>query len=351
MNDNIIFHQLFEKESSTYTYLLGDPSTMEAIIIDPVVEMVERDMKLLEDLGLKLRFVLDTHVHADHVTASGELRRRTQAKVGLNSAYGLSCPDVQIQDGQKLNCGSIVIEAIHTPGHTSGCMSYKVGNMVFTGDALLIRGCGRTDFQGGSSDELYSSVRNKLFTLPAETTVFPAHDYKGFTKSSIDLERRFNPRLNLKVPLETFKEIMANLNLPYPKKIDEAVPANKLCGFRAANVFTSQETGLPSLMPEELDAHLPEFKLVDVRRPDEFNAELGHIPDAKLKTLGVDLNDFLKTVSPSEKIVFICRSGKRSAEATTLALQAGISGAINLEGGMLAWNEHKLPIVRDRAGS
>ena len=185
MKNDLIFHQLFEKETSTYTYLLGDPETKEAIIIDPVVEMVERDGKLVEDLGLKLKYVLDTHVHADHVTASGEIRKRTGAKVGLSSAYDMACPDLHLEDGQELKFGPYTIKAIHTPGHTSGCLTYKIDNMIFTGDALLVRGCGRTDFQEGSSEKLFTSVREKLFNLSDDTIVFPGHDYKGFTKTSV----------------------------------------------------------------------------------------------------------------------------------------------------------------------
>lgn len=231
MEDNLIFHQLFEKETSTYTYLLGDAVTKEAVLIDPVIEMVDRDLKLVEDLGLKLKYVLDTHVHADHITASGEIRKRTGAKIAVSSAYNLSCSDLQLEDNQELKFGSHTIKAIHTPGHTSGCLSYLVGNMIFTGDALLVGGCGRTDFQEGSSEQLFHSVRNKIFNLPDDTTVFPAHDYKGFTRTSIGVEKRLNPRLNLEVSKEQFIEIMANLKLDYPKKIQEAVPLNLLCGL------------------------------------------------------------------------------------------------------------------------
>lgn len=230
MKSEIIFHQLFEKESSTYTYLLGDPHSKEAILIDPVIETVERDLKLLSELDLKLKYILDTHVHADHITASGELRNKTGAKIGISAAYKMEGPDLLLTDGQELTFGEFKIQAISTPGHTSGCMTYFCHGMLFTGDALLVRGCGRTDFQDGSAAKLFMSVREKLFSFPDQTSVYPAHDYKGFTKTSIQAEKQFNPRLNLKLTQDDFETIMANLHLDAPKKIQEAVPANLHCG-------------------------------------------------------------------------------------------------------------------------
>jgi sulfur dioxygenase len=227
---DLLFFQLFEKESSTYTYLLADSATKEAVIIDPVLETLERDLLLIEELGLKLSYILETHVHADHITSAGEIRRKTGAKIAVNSAYGLTCADRGLTDGDTISFGRHQLKVIHTPGHTKGCTSYHLGDRVFTGDALLVRGCGRTDFQGGSSETLFHSVREKLFTLPDETEVYPAHDYKGFTKTTIGAEKKFNPRLNLSLGQTEFLTIMANLKLQYPKKIDEAVPANLLCG-------------------------------------------------------------------------------------------------------------------------
>ena len=226
----MIFYQLFEKETSTYTYLLGDPESREAVIIDPVIEMVERDIKLIKDLDLKLKYVLETHVHADHVTASGELRARLGAQVGVSSAYDLICPNLSLNDGEELNFGNQKIKIIHTPGHTNGCLSFYTNGMIFTGDALLIRSCGRTDFQAGSSATLYHSIKNKLYHLPDETIIYPAHDYNGQSKSTIGLEKRFNPRISQNVSQEVFIKTMSELKLPDPKKIKESVPANLQCG-------------------------------------------------------------------------------------------------------------------------
>lgn len=353
MESNMIFHQLFEKETSTYTYLIADPETKEAVLIDPVVEMVDRDTKLIQDLGLKLMYVLDTHVHADHITASGEIRKRTGAKVGISSAYDMSCPDLHLEDNQTIQFGRYSIKAIHTPGHTSGCLSYKLENMIFTGDALLVRGCGRTDFQEGSSEKLFHSVREKLFQLPEDTIVYPAHDYKGFTKTSIGLEMRLNPRLNTAVSKEQFIDIMASLKLAYPKKIQEAVPANLQCGLpmKSEIINTGFVDGVPTVTPEDLYSKLGHVKIIDVRGLDEFNNELGHIAHAELATLGPELDERLNHRNRDQEIVFVCRSGKRSAEATKLALTKGYHKVYSLQGGMLRWNELRFPFERDMGGS
>ena len=339
MNNELIFYQLFEKESSTYTYLIGDPLTKDAIIIDPVLEMVDRDLKLIEELGLKLKFILETHVHADHITGSGQIRKKTGAQVALSALYPTICPDIGLVDGQELRFGNKTVTVISTPGHTNGCLSYKIDNLIFTGDVLLIRGCGRTDFQSGSSNILFNSVRIKLFCLDDATVVYPAHDYKGFTKSTIGLEKKFNPRLNLSMTEDGFIKFMSELNLDFPKKIQEAVPSNLKCGLL-------ENESIPLMNPENIFSRLNEFKIIDVRRPDEFSAELGHISHAILVTLGVDFEMKLKDLSKDEKIVFVCRSGMRSAESTKRALQAGFKNVFNLEGGMLKWNELKLPIVK-----
>jgi sulfur dioxygenase len=230
MGSQEIFYQLFESESSTYTYLIGDPATKEAALIDPVLETVDRDLKLIEELGLHLKYILDTHVHADHITGAGEIRKRTGAQSGVSEAAHLECVDIHLKDGQGLFLGDKKIKALATPGHTNSCMSFVFAGRVFTGDALLIRGTGRTDFQQGSADKLFDSVHQKLFTLPKDTQIYPAHDYRGQTASTIELEEKFNPRLGSGKTKSDFIKIMSELKLAYPKKIDVAVPANLACG-------------------------------------------------------------------------------------------------------------------------
>jgi glyoxylase-like metal-dependent hydrolase (beta-lactamase superfamily II) len=229
----VIFRQLFDKESSTYTYLLGDEGSGQAALIDPVVEQVDRDLRLIAELGLRLTVVLDTHVHADHVTGAGTLRERTGARTHFSVHGGPACADVLLQDGDEVALGAVTLRALATPGHTDTCMSYVVGDRVFTGDALLVRGCGRTDFQQGDSPTLWRSVHDKLFALPDATFVYPAHDYKGYTCSTIGEEKRSNPRLGEAMTLEAFVQLMHDLHLPPPAKLDVAVPANLACGKRA----------------------------------------------------------------------------------------------------------------------
>lgn len=225
-----IFFQLFESESSTFTYIIGDTLSNEAAIIDPVIETLDRDLQLIRELGINLKYVLDTHIHADHITSAGEIRKRLGSKTALSAGAGVSCADLALKDGDQLRLGEKTIIALSTPGHTDSCMSYYFEGMVFTGDALLIRGTGRTDFQQGSSDRLFDSIHQKLFSLPPSTKVYPAHDYRGQTSSTIQLEKHFNPRVGGGRTKEDFKRIMAELKLAEPKKIHEALPANLACG-------------------------------------------------------------------------------------------------------------------------
>ncbi|MEZ2746216.1 MBL fold metallo-hydrolase [Halopseudomonas bauzanensis] len=226
----MIFRQLFDPLSSTYTYLLGCEDTRQAVLIDPVISATERDLHELAGLGLKLAFTLETHIHADHITAALELKRKTGCRIAGPALDQLSCTDVGIEEGTPFMVGSLCFTPLHTPGHTDGHFAYLLGDRLFSGDALLIDGCGRTDFQNGSADELFHSVRTKLFALPDDTLVYPGHDYRGRRVTTIAQEKQCNPRLGEAISLERFKEIMANLDLPHPTFIDHAVPGNRECG-------------------------------------------------------------------------------------------------------------------------
>ncbi|MCE3009173.1 MAG: MBL fold metallo-hydrolase [Proteobacteria bacterium] len=354
MSRNYIFHQLFEAESSTYTYLLGHPETREAVIIDPVLETVDRDLKLIEELGLRLVYALDTHIHADHITGAGEIRRRLGIKTAVSADAEVDCVDLPLKEGDVIRFGNHELKVIETPGHTNTCLTYQFNDLIFTGDALLIRGCGRTDFQQGNSETLYKSVREKLFRLPDETVIYPGHDYRGHTSSTIGTEKKHNPRLNERMSVEDFKKVMSELKLANPKKIHEAVPANLACGKPkdARTLHPQKVDGTPEISVEDLYSHMTEvrskkIRVIDVRRPEEFNNELGHIKGAELITLGPELTRFLEKGDRTEEIVFVCRSGGRSGTATQESISLGYKFSVNMSGGMIRWNEKNLPTEKN----
>ncbi|XP_061839014.1 persulfide dioxygenase ETHE1, mitochondrial [Nerophis lumbriciformis] len=229
-NQALLLRQLFESDSSTYTYLLADNETKEAILIDPVLETIDRDLKLIQELGLHLQVAVNTHCHADHITSTGLMKTRLAGLKSAISKFSGASADILLSEGDKIAFGKHYLTVRETPGHTDGCMTLVTQDrgMAFTGDALLIRGCGRTDFQQGCAERLYRSVHEKIFTLPDQCLIYPAHDYLGQTASTVGEERTFNPRLTKS--LEEFVSIMDNLNLPKPSKIDISVPANLLCG-------------------------------------------------------------------------------------------------------------------------
>lgn len=245
----MLFRQLHEPLSSTYTYLLGCEETGQAALVDPVVNMMDRDLQLVHALGLRLAYTLDTHIHADHITAARHLRERAGSRIAAPAMDRLPCTDLGIEDGVPFDVGSLRIEPIHTPGHTDGHFAYRLGERVFTGDALLIDGCGRTDFQNGDARALYRSVRERLFALPGDCLVYPGHDYHQRRVSTIAQERERNPRLGGERTIEEFVELMARLELPYPKFIDFAVPGNRQCGE------------CPSDMPQDLRAYCEQMAL------------------------------------------------------------------------------------------
>ena len=236
----MIFRQLFEPDSSTYTYLLGCPETGQAILIDPALDTVERDLEALEELNLALAYTVDTHHHADHLTGARVLRERTGCKVAYPAVEMPECADIGLEEGKPLTVGSITLHPLFTPGHTSHHHCYRVETdthtMLFSGDALLIEACGRTDFQSGDAGTLYDSLHAKVFSLPDDTIVYPAHDYEGRYISTIAQERKRNPRLGNGKSRKEFVAIMEGLDLPYPRKIDFAVPGNEMCGQCPSNI-------------------------------------------------------------------------------------------------------------------
>jgi sulfur dioxygenase len=353
---DILFRQLQDPTSSTYTYLLADPETRSAILIDPVFEQAQRDSALVEELGLKLEYTLDTHVHADHITAAWRLKQMLGSRIAISAAAGAEGADVELTPGDKLEFGRRWLEALPTPGHTNGCMSFVLDDKsrVFTGDALLIRGTGRTDFQQGSAETLFESVTTQLFTLPDDCIVYPAHDYRGLTASSIYEEKRFNPRLGGDRNESDFEGLMQNLGLAHPKQMDQAVPANQVCGrIPAAEMAPIGDwaplhrtyAGIDEVEPEWVAAHPEAAQVIDVREPDEFTGPFGHIADARPIPLG-QLSASLDGIDKERPVVTVCRSGGRSAQAYVLLKKAGFDRVANLRGGMMRWHEFGLPVNR-----
>lgn len=222
--------QLFDYDTWTYTYLLWDEQTMEAAVIDSVIEQVDRDMEHIEQLGLKVKYLLETHIHADHITGAGPIRKRTAGEIVVHENSGSECADILAVEGDVFKLGEQEIRVLHTPGHTNNDITYLIDGAAFTGDTLFVRDCGRTDFQLGNNEDMYHSLTEKLFKLPEDTMVFPAHDYKGFSQSTIGEEIKFNTRVGSGKSFKDFSTIMDNLNLPNPKRIDISVPGNLKCG-------------------------------------------------------------------------------------------------------------------------
>lgn len=361
----MLFKQLFDKESCTYTYLIADLDTKEAVLIDPVDTHLDEYLDLLQENDLTLKYSLETHVHADHITASGQLRQKVGAKTAVSSLCGASSADIQIQDGDVFEFGKGEnIKVIATPGHTPGSISFLWRDRVFTGDTLFIDGCGRTDFQGGSAEAQYDSITQRLFTLPDETIVYPGHDYKGHWISNIAQERNSNSRIAGKTKAE-FLDIMANLNLPKPKLIDMAVPANRYCGIdeelanqAAENRIADSDpkrkmsnmedllkqikqniTEIEPLKAQEIIAN-SSVNIVDVREESEFIA--GHIDHAILLPRGVlefKINSFAELADKSAAIIVYCATGKRSALAAHTMQGMGYTNVLSVAGGYEAWKQ------------
>ncbi len=354
----MIFRQLFDRESCTYTYLLADEQSREAVLIDPVRELIDRDAQVVAELGLTLTHTLETHVHADHVTGSGLLRQKLGSKSVLSARGGAPCVDIAVEHGDVVTFGSHRIEVRATPGHTNTCTNYYVPELgaIFTGDALFIRGCGRTDFQEGNPETLYQSIHEQIFSLPDDTSIYPGHDYKGRTVSTVGEEKAWNPRLGGGKTVEEFAGIMNNLNLSPPKKLHEAVPANQRCGLPLpvagegavriagwAPIIRSQE-GVPEVTVAWVAANRSGFRLVDVRQPDEWTGPLGHIDGAELIPLKT-VTDALLDADRMAPIVVVCRAGGRSGTAAQLLESMGFAKVASMAGGMTTWNDSSLPIA------
>src|SRR5277367_6781617 len=344
----LVFRQLFDPTSSTYTYLLADGKSGAAVVIDPVFEQVRRDAALIAELDLRLIYTLETHVHADHVTGASLLKKQTGCSIAVSADSGAEGADRYLVEDDVIAFGERNLQVRKTPGHTNGCLTYVLDDrsMAFTGDCLLIRGSGRTDFQQGDPQAMYRSVHQQIFTLPDSCLLYPAHDYRGLTVTSVREERRFNPRLGGEIGEGDFTGYMKNLRLAHPKKLDVAVPANSKCGRPDTGVGMTAEpnwaalrysfAGIWEIEPHGLEEQAPAVQIVDVREPEEFIGPLGHIRDAVLIPLG-DLAERAGELARDRPIVAVCRAGSRSAQATVILREAGFSDVANLAGGMLRW--------------
>ena len=344
----MIFRQLFDSVSGTYSYLLASRAGGEALILDPVLEKADRYCQLLRELDLRLVKAVDTHLHADHVTGLGELRDRTQCITIMGEQSKADVVSMRVSDGDKVMIEGLSLDVMYTPGHTDDSYSYLMGDRVFTGDTLLIRGTGRTDFQNGSSRAQYDSIFNRLLKLPDETMVFPAHDYKGDTVSTIGEERRYNPRLQVR-SVDEYIELMANLKLPNPKMMDVAVPANMHVGLH------QEELAKQGLALSACDAIAslgrPDILLVDLRENSE-RAKHGTISGAlhtPYPSIGENLQPggILREVAAAtgRRVVFFCAFGERSAMAVAAAKSAGLANTAHIEGGIDAWKKAGGPVI------
>jgi len=349
----VLFRQLFDQVSSTYTYLVADEHTREALIVDCVFEQHARDAALIAELELTLLVAVDTHCHADHVTGAWLMKSAFGSKIALARAYGAENVDLPLVHGDRIAFGAESLEVRATPGHTAGCLSLVSADrrIAFTGDALLVRGAGRTDFQEGDAHRLFRSIREQLFTLPDDCVVYPAHDYDGRTSSTIGEERSHNPRIGGEAREEDFVGYMRNLGLPHPKKLAVAVPANMRSGEPEPGAVQPAATwgpvivtyaGFPEIAPEWVASHRSDVRVLDVRSPEELDGELGRLDGAALIPLD-ELRARLSEVDSDKPVVVVCQTGKRSAMAAAILRKAGFTRVANVAGGMVRWRELGLP--------
>jgi len=348
----MIFRQLFDPASSTYTYLLADETTRQALLIDTVFEQFERDRALIHELDLTLAYTLETHVHADHVTAAWRFQHALGSKIVLSRQSGAEGADLYVDEDDVIEAGTASLVVRSTPGHTSGCLTYVTldSRMAFTGDALLIRSAGRTDFQQGDAGLLYLSIREKIFSLPDDCLLYPAHDYAGRTVTTVAEEKRWNPRIGGAASESDFLGYMRNLGLPHPKQIDVAVPANLKCGKTDAAVALEKPewgpvahtfAGIAEIDPVWVADHRDRVTLLDVRELAELSGDLGSVEGSLHIPLG-ELRERLDEVPRDKPVVCVCRSGRRSAQACTILEKAGVEHVANSAGGMIRWRALRL---------
>jgi sulfur dioxygenase len=346
----MIFRQLYDAPSSTYTYLLADEHSREALLIDPVFEQFHRDLAMLRELDLTLKLVVDTHAHADHITAAWLLQKKTGCLIALSAEAGAVNVDLPLQHGDHFGVQGVELQARATPGHTSGCMSFVLGDhsMVFTGDTLLIRGCGRSDFQQGNAARLYQSITQQLFSLPDACIVFPAHDYSGRTQSSIGEEKQHNPRVGGAANERDFVLYMNAMQLPHPKKIAEALPNNLRSGKPESGQLPPEPdwadlrlsfAGVPEVEPEWVIQNQPSVLILDVREAEEVQEDRLDGVNNVLAIPLSQLRERVGEVSADKPVVTLCRSGKRSAIALSMLRAAGHTRVANIRGGMLLWKQ------------
>jgi glyoxylase-like metal-dependent hydrolase (beta-lactamase superfamily II)/rhodanese-related sulfurtransferase len=344
----MIFRQLFDSVSGTYSYLLASRPGGEALILDPVLEKADRYCQLLRELDLRLLKAVDTHLHADHVTGLGELRDRTQCITIMGEQSKADVVSMRVADGDRVMIEGLSLDVMYTPGHTDDSYSYLMGDRVFTGDTLLIRGTGRTDFQNGSARSQYDSIFNRLLKLPEETMVFPAHDYKGDTVSTIGEEKRYNPRLQVR-SVDEYVELMGNLNLPNPKLMDVVLPANMHVGLHQDELA---KQGLSLSARDAIDGlGRPDILLVDLRESSE-RAKHGmlsgalHAPYPSICE-SLQPGGMLREVAAAtgRRVVFFCAFGERSAMAVAAAKSAGLANTAHIEGGIDAWKKAGGPVM------
>ena len=357
----LLLRQLADATSSTYTYLLADPATGQAVLIDPVFEQARRDAALLRELGLTLVATLDTHVHADHVSGAWLLHRATGCAIGLAERAGADNVSLPLVEGHRVSFGARHLAVLATPGHTDGCLTFVLDDQsaAFTGDALLIRGCGRCDFQQGDARTLYRSITSRIFPLPDSCLLYPGHDYSGRTVSSVAEEKAFNARLGGSANERDFVGYLENMKLPHPGRIAEALPANLRCGRPlqesdpAADSWAPVQrsyAGLPELEPAWVADHRPALTLVDVRGAEEFHGPDGHVAGSLLIPLP-ELEARLAEIPPERPVVFLCHSGSRSALATQVLIKAGRERVANLRGGLRAWQVEGLALEGSHRGA